>query len=1046
MKNLKLIVALFMSVFALNGHAQTNTLCDNMQPICTDSVLVFPLNFVANGTPPQAAVGPNYDCVAPQPNPSWFYFEASSSGDINMELLCNVDIDYVIWGPFTDLADATSNCATLGVAPNPPPVDCNALGGINNNFPTITGATVGDVYVMMVTNFSNQNNTFELTQISGTGGTDCSIVVPPCTSTPGTFSLTKNGMPTTTLPISLCAGESFGIFSNGDYTLPEDTITAVDGGDSIYSAQLMFLLYTGQPNGGNPMADSNYTGVIIPSDTIVDTNLVSLSFILDSLDINCDTIYFVPVAGDDGIGGNNNMIGMNDNGQINYDLDSNGCYVLGTAIPVIYNCPLIIVDNILCTPTDNTVSINVISGAGDITAVDLGDGFLSANVVQAPDVISLFNLVHEDTFFIVFTDQANCIDTVEGEFLIPQFVNVDLFAASDCNTAGQVAVEGDPLSGNGGLTSITMNGIVETNTIPVDTISADAGTAVTIVLTDLVGCTNDTTVTVPNALTSLVTVTTGDTVSCHDGADGTATVSATVITVATGQPSGTPIIRYTWISPTGATSGGTATDDTLTGMIHGTWFVEIEDLNGCVTTVPVEIVNPPPLSILITPGGNPNCNGDNNGSVSFTIDGGTSPYASSVTDITGLPEFLPNPSSTQANLLFAGSYFITVTDAKGCSNTESKTLFDPAPINANFTVLDVNCYGDNTGVIIIDTVLTGFEPYSYIWTTPNVTPVPSTSTTIAENLIAGTGYSVTITDVNGCDSTFTFTITEQDSIGSTLESFPAYCRTNSFQSGNGVLTVTSTGGAPGNPTFLWEELSTGLTQNTTTWAGRNPGLYSVTITDNFGCTRVDTILVDSLNPQAIIGVNSTSFDNSGNFQGTEPVRVTFTNNSIHTSDSLDPNSTGTYSWNLFENAEDGGFWFATTDLDLRPDTTYEGEMVYNACLVASNFNGCVDTTCVEIRSFAEPRLIVPNVFTPGSVPNNEFFFPSDGIQTFSATVWNRYGIPVYEFNAITDKWDGTNFKNGNPCADGVYFFTYTAEATNGDPFSGEGNVTLIRKK
>ena len=1042
MKRMKSLLIALVSILSFGASAQNNTTCADMSPICTDSVLVFPLNYVTSGIPPQAEVGPNYGCCVPQPNPSWFYFEISTAGDVNMTLSCTQDIDYVIWGPFADLATAQGQCGSLGVAPNPGPIDCNALGGVNNNSPTITGANVGEVYVMMVTNFSNQNTTFELTQSSGSGGTDCSIVIPPCVGDPGTFTLTKNGLPTVS-PISLCAGETYGIFSNGDYTLPTDTISTANGGDSIYSAQLMFLLYTSMPSGPDPLVDPGYTGIIIPSDTIVDANLLS-SYILDSLNVNCDTVYFVPVSGDDGIGANGNMVGTGDNGQVNFDLDSNGCYGLGTPIQVIYNCALSVNGNILCTPTDNTISINVNGGAGDVYAFTYADGILSDDTIQSPATVSLSNLMHLDTFNLAFVDEAGCMDSLSGEFFLPQFVNVDLFAAGDCNSLGLVAAEADPLSGNGGVVSITMNGVVETMTVPFDTLAAGSGTAVTIILTDAAGCTSDSTVSVPNATDSLAVNISTSAVSCNGGNDGTASVSAVVIDLATGQPSGTPIVSYLWISPTGVQFGGTAVDDTLTGMISGQWFVTITDATGCSTTLPLTINNPAPLNLNNTIVGNPTCPQTPTGSIVIATLGGVTPYTYSVVDLNGT-EFLSNPSLNVANVLFAGTYIITVTDANGCATTISRTLVDPPLIDAAFNIKNVNCYGESTGSITAATVVNGVAPYNFYWVTPGLPNVPTTSQ-VANNLPAGT-YSLTIVDDNGCENSWDFTITESDSIRfAELNVQSAFCRTEGFQTGNGVLSVSGDGGG-GNFTYEWKELSTGNTKNTSTWAGRNPGTYQITITDNLGCIKTTTVEMDSVNPQAIFTVTSDGFDVPGILEGTEPLKVTLKNESIYFANPNNPNADTIFQWTFFRNSPDGDEnWFFTYDIDDKVDTTYEGEQIFDVCLIAKNYNDCADTNCVQIICHSIPVLIAPNVFTPGEVPNNEFFFPAVGMKDFKCSVFNRYGVEVFEFNDISEKWDGNRMGSDSPCADGVYFYTYTGESTNGTLYEGQGTVTLIRKK
>ena len=73
----------------------------------------------------------------------------------------------------------------------------------------------------------------------------------------------------------------------------------------------------------------------------------------------------------------------------------------------------------------------------------------------------------------------------------------------------------------------------------------------------------------------------------------------------------------------------------------------------------------------------------------------------------------------------------------------------------------------------------------------------------------------------------------------------------------------------------------------------------------------------------------------------------------------------------------------------------------------------------------------------------QFLDKSQAVETFSAVIVNRWGNTVFEFNAITDQWDG-NTPSGAPCQDGVYFYNYQLVYTNGTTGEGQGTVTLIR--
>ena len=172
---------LFSSCFVFS---QGGTNCSGMAPICTD----VGLNFTANADGQQASLvdpGNNYDCLASQPNPTWYYFQIATDGNIVMQLAAAEDIDFAIWGPFSSLSDAQATCGSMGNQFTADPnngylVDCSYSSSAIE-LPVITSALTGEFYVMLITNFAGVVQNITLSQIAGTGSTDCDIVTnPPC--------------------------------------------------------------------------------------------------------------------------------------------------------------------------------------------------------------------------------------------------------------------------------------------------------------------------------------------------------------------------------------------------------------------------------------------------------------------------------------------------------------------------------------------------------------------------------------------------------------------------------------------------------------------------------------------------------------------------------------------------------------------------------------------------------------------------------------------------------------------------------------------------
>lgn len=165
--------------------------CGEMTGICTDSGV----QFTANSDGPDALTsepGNNYGCLGSAPNPTWYFLEIDQPGDIIMSLSAPQDIDFIIWGPYPNLAAAQANCGNHNtIVPNTGDFFCQFLGIgctsygcsyslVSNETPGIPNGQTGQVYVMLVTNFANTVQNITLTQTGGAGTTDCSVIEPDC--------------------------------------------------------------------------------------------------------------------------------------------------------------------------------------------------------------------------------------------------------------------------------------------------------------------------------------------------------------------------------------------------------------------------------------------------------------------------------------------------------------------------------------------------------------------------------------------------------------------------------------------------------------------------------------------------------------------------------------------------------------------------------------------------------------------------------------------------------------------------------------------------
>ncbi|MDY2586523.1 HYR-like domain-containing protein, partial [Winogradskyella aquimaris] len=149
---------------------------------------------------------------------------------------------------------------------------------------------------------------------------------------------------------------------------------------------------------------------------------------------------------------------------------------------------------------------------------------------------------------------------------------------------------------------------------------------------------------------------------------------------------GNPPYTYSW-------NNGSTTED-LINVIAGNYTVTITDANDCIISQDFTI-NQPAQGLTSTRSINDVvCNGDSTGSVDLTVNGGTPPYT-----------FLWSNGSTSEDIsdLFAGTYNVTITDANGCTTTNSATVTEPDAVPCQIIVdncpptVDTACSNDDLG-------------------------------------------------------------------------------------------------------------------------------------------------------------------------------------------------------------------------------------------------------------------------------------------------------------------------------------------------------------
>jgi len=226
---------------------------------------------------------------------------------------------------------------------------------------------------------------------------------------------------------------------------------------------------------------------------------------------------------------------------------------------------------------------------------------------------------------------------------------------------------------------------------------------------------------------------------------------------------------------------------------------------------------------------NVTCNGSTNGTASISSTGGVGTLTYNWT-----PGNPTGDGTASVTNLSAGSYSCTVTDANGCTASQTVTITQPNVLVSTITSqTNVSCFAGTNGAASI-LVSGGTTAYSYNWTPGN--PIGDGTASVT-NLSAGS-YSCTVTDANGCIASQTVTITQPTALAATLSS---QTNVSCFAGTNGAASILVSGGTtaysynwtPGNPAGDGTANVTGLTA----------GTWTCTITDANACTASQSVTI-----------------------------------------------------------------------------------------------------------------------------------------------------------------------------------------------------------
>ncbi len=440
-----------------------------------------------------------------------------------------------------------------------------------------------------------------------------------------------------------------------------------------------------------------------------------------------------------------------------------------------------------------TGTVDIVGGGGTpVYTYSLNGAF--------PQTSSSYTAVGAGSYIVTIRDANNCTATQTVQVTEPAALAIQVATQNaNCTAANGVITTtvsgGTPIytyTWSAGGAGSSLNGVI-------------AG-AYTATVTDANGC-----VLVGPSVVGLTpggtaSITAISNITCNGANDGALTASPI---------GGAAPYTYSW------TPGG-QTSSTATNLAPGSYTCEITDFYGCKASAVATITQPTTLTVIMN-SNNVKCFGTATGTVTAAGTGGTVPY-------TYLWPTLASTLSTVPNVII-GNYPCIVTDANGCSITQSITVTEPTPIALTSTVTSANCNQANGSATV---AATGGAPgaYTYSWS--------AGSTTAVQTGVAANTYTIDVTDANLCVQTLAVTI---PNIAGPLMTVASQTNVSCFGLCDGIATTSVTGGvAP--YIYSW---SNGLV----TPIGTNlcAQIYTVSATDQAGC--VASMSVNITQPTAL---------------------------------------------------------------------------------------------------------------------------------------------------------------------------------------------------
>jgi len=315
---------------------------------------------------------------------------------------------------------------------------------------------------------------------------------------------------------------------------------------------------------------------------------------------------------------------------------------------------------------------------------------------------------------------------------------------------------------------------------------------------------------------------------------------------------GTPPFTYEWSTnvPSGQTSYF------VTGLTRNNYSVTVTDYYGCSLTKGVFVDNASPISLVNYSVVQPTCL-QSDGSITFTISGGSAPYYYLLSNGYGVVSYSEQITFSG---LSSGLYELNVTDVSLCTFKTNARLSTPNTFSVVSITSENSKCGYKNGSVTVQ-LNGGAPPYlmSLINSQGTEINISSTLTNTTFNSLSSDTYTLLIRDsFSACTYSGSTVITNNPSYDFSVNSTGTTCGNNDGIIQISIISASTTGNSY---TYSLSNGSSSVdtTATTYTFTGVSAGNYEISVVNSEQCKQLDYAVVSNSEPYSIFMYPSTCY-------------------------------------------------------------------------------------------------------------------------------------------------------------------------------------------